>query len=348
MPSARFDDEIISIIEDRVLPVWEQHGLSHFAASADTLAEFKTQRVPDNMRTYVKKRHGKKVAVHGPRYFDNTSYAVASWPEDGQWAIRYPSLVFVLKGSGDFHIADYVVQCPQNHFFLFTPQVPYPDGKHSHLEGDDKESRYCELLWLMTPPGATNRISCWTCHSQGEQHWLHQLFDYCLIGQSEVVSFFNLFMHEMLEKPEGYREMADISFRGFLRLFLRDLKGGQLSQIDKKSSYESPRERNPIGTATNYIANHLNQSLTLDSVARTVFMSRTNFSQQFTKEMGRTFHQYLTECRLAEAKRLLHDGSLAVSSVSRMVGLSPAQLYNLFMKHVGVSPSRFADQNNAN
>jgi len=342
MHSARFDAEIISLLEDQVLPVWEQHGLSRFAASAATLAEFKSQRVPENMRTYVKKRQGKKAAVHGPRYFDNTSYTVASWPEDGQWAIRYPSLVFVLKGSGDFHIADYVVQCPQNHFFLFTPQIPYPDGQHSHLEGNEKENRYCELLWFMTPPGATNRISCWTCHSQGSQHWMHQLFDYCLIGQSEVISFFNLFMHEMLEKPEGYREMADVSFRAFLRLFLRNLKAGQFSPAGKSTFYESPEERGTIETAKSYIENHFNRSLTLESVSRAVFMSRTKFSQRFMQETGKSFHQYLTECRLAEARRLLSKENWTVGAVSRFVGLSPAQLYNLFVKYEGCSPSAFA------
>jgi len=344
MPSPRRDDEIIDILETRVLPWWELHGLSHFAASKATLHEFNKQRLPEDIRTYVQKRRGKKVAAHGPRYFDNTSYAVASWPEDEQWSIRYPSLVCVLKGSADFHIADYVVQCPQSHFFLFTPLVPYPNGKRSHLEGSDIENRYCELLWFMTPPGATNRISCWTCHSQGSQHWMHQLFDYCLIGQSEVISFFNLFMQEMLEKPEGYREMADISFRGFLRLFLRDLKAGQFSTAGKNTSYESPQDSSPIEMAKIYISSHINQSLTLESVSRAVFMSRTTFSQRFVQETGKTFHQYLTECRLTEAKRLLSEGSWSVTSTSRVVGLSTAQLYNLFLKHEGCTPSEYSNQ----
>ncbi len=345
MSTPRYDQEIVSVFTDKLLPWWQRYGLTHLVASAPTLREFKAQPLPETIQTSVKKRRGKKMAVRGPRLFENTSFKIARWPEDGQETIRYPSLCCVLQGQADFHIADYVVHCPAGHFMLFNANVPQPDGQHSHFECEDTSQRYCEVLWLLVPPGTNNSISSWICYSEGEKHWIRQLFDYCLVERSEVLTFYNAFLREIIEQPTGYREMAQVSFEAFLRLFARELSEGRFSHaVSRKPNVHSTPHSSlgAIDLALRYIDRHLNQNLTTQSVADVVYMSRSNFIRRFQQETGEPFNVYLTKRRLEEARRLLSEEILSVETVCRLVGFSSSQLRNHFQKHYGKSPSQFA------
>lgn len=345
MPAPRYDQEIIAILTQKLLPWWERYGLTHLVASAQTLREFKAQPLPDTIRTSVKKRKGKKIAVRGPRLFENTSFKIARWPEDGQETLRYPAFCCVLGGQADFHIADYMVHCPAGHFMLFNANVPQPDGRKPHFECEDCSGRYCEVLWLLVPPGTSNRISAWICYSEGEKHRIRQLFDYCLIERSEVLSFYNAFIHEITEKPTGYQKIAEVSFEAFLRLFARELSEGRFSHATPRNNtvHATPHSnQGAIDLALRYIDRHINQHLTTQSVADAVYMSRSNFVRRFQQETGEPFNAYLTKRRLEEARRLLSEETLSVESVCRLVGLSPSQLRNLFQKTYGCSPSHFS------
>jgi len=341
MPLPRHNQDFITILTQKILPWWEQNGLTRLVTSANTLKEFKKQTLPDSIHVSVKKRRGKKVAVRSPRLFNNTSLTVATWPDDGQESLRYPVLACVLSGQADFHIADYVVHCPEEHFVLFNANVPQPSGQAPHFEGEDFSQRYCEVLWLMAPPAVTHRIHAWMCYSQGDKHWAEQLFSYSLLERLEVVTFFNSFIQEVTEQRSGYRKMAEVSFQAFLLLFIRELSEGRFSS-SSSSVHDSPRpQSNPMDLALRHISHHLNQNLTIQSVADVVYMSRSNFIDCFQQETGRTFNQYLTSRRLEEARRLLSEGAMSINTVCRLIGLSPAQFRKLFQKHYGTSPTQF-------
>ncbi len=343
MPSSpRYDAEIIAVLQDKLLPLWERHGLSRLARSAETIEEFKAQILPAGIKVSVKKRRGRKIAARGPRLYENTSYRIASWPDDNQEILRFPALAFVLRGQADFHIADYVVHCPQNHFVLFNAGVPQPDGKKPHFDGEKTANRICEILWLFAPPTATNRISAWICRSQNETHSIHQLFDFCLLERAEVLTFYNAFMREITEQPNDYRKLAEASFQAFLILFARELSEGRFSHAPPNAIKNATQHSPPIEAALRHIERNLNQHLTIQSVAEAVFMSRSNFLRHFRSETGQTFNRFLAARRTEEAARLLGEETLSVGVVCRLVGLSPAQLRNLFQQYHGLSPSQFA------
>jgi AraC-like DNA-binding protein len=343
MPSSpRYDDEIIAVLTKQLLPLWERHGLSRLAVSAGTIEEFQAQTLPGALKVSIKKRHGKKVAARGPRLYENTSYRIASWPQDDQETLRFPALAFVLRGQADFHIADYVVHCPPGHFILFNAGVPQPDGRKPHFEGEEIAGRICDVLWLFAPPTATNRIAVWICRSQNKTHQVHQLFDFCLLERAEVLTFYNSFMREVTEQPDSYQKMAQASFQAFLLLFARELKAGRFSHSPPNSNETAPQHSPPIETALRHIDHHLNQKLTIQSVANAVFLSRSNFVRRFQNETGQSFNAHLTARRLEEACRLLVEETLSVGVVCRLVGLSPAHLRKIFHQHYGSSPSNFA------
>lgn len=81
-------------------------GASRLIVVTPTLSELKRQSLPAHVSLSIKKRRGPRVAIRGPRQYRNTSLVTAKWPDDAQHAIVMPTLICVISGQADFHIAD--------------------------------------------------------------------------------------------------------------------------------------------------------------------------------------------------------------------------------------------------
>lgn len=335
-------EPIIPLLETKVIFWWERCSLDNVAVSAPTLAEFNEQAVPERMRTSVKKRVSKKTTIRGQRNFNNTNSYRAFWREDDQAIYNYPALVFVLEGQADFHIADYVVHCPQDHFLLFRDNVPRPRGSNSHFVGESASHRRCSILWFFSPPGASS-VVVYVCHSEDEKH---SSDGYRIVHRQEVVDSFKLFLQEVQEKTEGYGPIAQSAFQTFLYLLLRELKEGRFLGGRSRAAHIAPRalDKSPIEGARQYVRSHLNQPLTSTRVAHEMLMSRNSFIQHFTRETGQTFHEFVTTERMEEAHRLLSEGHWSIEFVCRFIGLKPTRFRVQFKTHFGMTPSEFRRQ----
>ena len=78
---------------------------------------------------------------------------------------------------------------------------------------------------------------------------------------------------------------------------------------------------------------------TVDALAKVAGMSRTAFAVEFSRFLGATPFQYLTEWRIAEARRLLRDRRLSVAAVAERLGYqSEAAFRRTFKRIEGVGP----------
>lgn len=77
----------------------------------------------------------------------------------------------------------------------------------------------------------------------------------------------------------------------------------------------------------------------VDSLARAAGMSRTAFAVAFAQRLGLSPFQYLTECRIGEARRLLADRRLSVAAIAEQLGYqSEAAFRRTFKRVEGVGP----------
>jgi len=341
-PTTINEEPLIAILKSQIIPCWERFGIDRLAVVAKTLKQFEAQSLPEFMRASVKKRVGKKITSSRTRIYNNTSAFVETWPDDAQALILHPTLAFVLEGYADMHVADYLVHCPRDHFLLFTDDVPRGTGERSHLEGKDAAQRYCEVLWIFTPPG-TNSVTMSVCYSRGAEHWIDE---YCIVHHHEAISLFKLFVREAQEKPQGYQEITSTCLQLLLRLLLRELQQGRFHRAGKSSVIIDTQEKaqTQIEQAKQYVKSHLNQNLTAAKVAREIYMSRSSFIRHFTHETEQTFHEFVLNERMEEASRLLRDGYWSISFVSQAVGLRTSQFRNQFKSRFGISPSQFREQ----
>ena len=331
-------EPLVSIIESQVIPCWERFGKARLAVTAKTLQGFNDASPPLMMQTSVKNRVGKKVTTRSTRSYNNTGTFLAAWPEDNQAIFRYPTLTFVLDGQADFHVGDYMIHCPQDHFLLFASGVPRPLGGRPHFEDDDGTQRKCAILWFFAPPG-TNSVIAYVCHSEGTKHWGD---GYRIVYRTAIQHLYQLVIEELENQAAGHKDVSAQLFESFLHLFLGELHEGHFHRSGHSSTHNVPENStSSVEQAQQYIKTHLNHCLTADKVAEFVYMSRSSFLQHFKRESGQTFHAFVTDQRMQEAGRLLSEGYWSINYVCQHVGLRPTQFSIQFKKRFGVAPSEF-------
>ena len=93
---------------------------------------------------------------------------------------------------------------------------------------------------------------------------------------------------------------------------------------------------------TNYIKSNCAEKLSLDSLAREVYLSKSYLSSIFKKETGMSLTAYITKVRVEKSKKLLLENSASLSLISGQCGFKDQSYFTkVFKKETGVSPRRF-------
>ncbi|WP_342238445.1 AraC family transcriptional regulator [Inquilinus sp. OTU3971] len=97
-----------------------------------------------------------------------------------------------------------------------------------------------------------------------------------------------------------------------------------------------------IRRVTAYMSERLDQSISLDELARLISLSRSHFCTAFRHATGRTPHEWLTGLRLQQARQLLQDPRIRITDVALAVGYqTPSAFAAAFRRHTGATPSEF-------
>ena len=97
-----------------------------------------------------------------------------------------------------------------------------------------------------------------------------------------------------------------------------------------------------IQSVRDYIAEHYMKQISIATVAESVYLTPTYLCVLFKKHTGQTLNNYITDVRMQEAKRLLHQSNIHLQDICYQVGyLSPSYFSRLFRKRFGLSPSEY-------
>lgn len=101
-------------------------------------------------------------------------------------------------------------------------------------------------------------------------------------------------------------------------------------------------ENRSVHIAKQYIIEHIDQKITLETLSNVVYLNPVYFSMLFKRETGESFKDYLTITRINMAKDMLRDNSIPVRSIAARVGYSNAKHFrDVFKKNVGMAPTEF-------
>jgi transcriptional regulator GlxA family with amidase domain len=101
-------------------------------------------------------------------------------------------------------------------------------------------------------------------------------------------------------------------------------------------------EGETLGPLLTWMVEHLDEPMTVPSLARASAMSERTFARRFRAETGTTPHAWLTRQRVLRAEELLETTQLPVERIAEAVGFgAPAVLRHHFTRARGVSPQQY-------
>lgn len=107
----------------------------------------------------------------------------------------------------------------------------------------------------------------------------------------------------------------------------------------------SPKVKELIQVAVNYINNNYERDISLGDIAHFVFLSPSYFTRAFKEEVGMSPINYLLKTRIERAKELLRETQMKVSDIALGVGFANQQRFNeIFKKYTGMTPLYYRKQ----
>lgn len=135
-------------------------------------------------------------------------------------------------------------------------------------------------------------------------------------------------------------------FSGFSRQSAkRELKGFYQSIEEAAKVQGCGSESLLLRKAIDYIHRYYDKELSVSDISEYLGISRSYFSQLFSKSMMIPFSKYLMNLRIKKAKELLLNSTLRVYQISNKVGYGNVKYFlKVFRNATGVSPQVFRDK----
>jgi len=126
----------------------------------------------------------------------------------------------------------------------------------------------------------------------------------------------------------------------------RQLKTETLLLLEQMNSVYNAHydqiEADKIHQIQQYIREHSHEDISLDTLAYRVNLSPIYISKMFKEKLGVNYIDYLTECRIEKAKKLLNDPEKSLKEITFEIGYhEPNYFSKVFKKMCGVSPKEY-------
>lgn len=232
---------------------------------------------------------------------------------------RYDSflLIYTLSGSG------YVLQGGE-YRSVGTGSITLLDCYQAHTYKASKEG--WEILWMHID-GPTLRSWFSELSLGGEP--VIQLLPSAYVVERNLYQIFSVF-----DKKETVNEarISQLITNVMTELYLARFAGEKTSSVDA------------IEEVLTYISMHIEQSLSVEDLARRANLSPYYFSRLFKQSTGFSPHEYMLNHRVANAKYLLRTTDFPIKKVASCCGFSTASSFcTNFRKRVGLSPLQYRE-----
>ena len=152
----------------------------------------------------------------------------------------------------------------------------------------------------------------------------------------EVGPVLRQLQHICARHDPAQRHLADATLRLALALVNRH------PVAVAAASRPAADRREQIRPVLAYVDRHCRESVTLDDVAEVVHVSPSRVRHVFKDVTGVSFKEYVTQVRVAEAKRLLLSTDLSVAEIARAVSYTNLhQFYKVFYRSCSMSPGEY-------
>ena len=262
-----------------------------------------------------------------------------------------------------FYYSDLHFQTVQPHAHGYYEFYFFQEGHvEMEIQGQRLPLRPGDLVLI--PPGALHRA---VVTDDGTPYrrfvlWISREFYAHLQEQSDDYTY----LFRRAEEHREYRHRFDV-------LTLNDLRGRLFSLLDEIHAHRFGREpmislsvsaliltlnrvayaaRHPTGDRNSrstyegimdFIHTHLEEDLSLDRLARELYVSKFTIAHLFQRSTGLSVHQYIVKKRLHACADAIRGGESITGACRRFGFREYSGFYRAFRKEFGQSPAQFRD-----
>lgn len=133
---------------------------------------------------------------------------------------------------------------------------------------------------------------------------------------------------ELLRNPEQITNLQYHMVLDFTERVERLRKGKRPSQL--------------VLDVSNYIQHHMSEAISVEAMAKELFLSRTYLSRKFKAESGETLTDFILKEKTEEAKRFLRYSDKSLTAIGLYLGFSSQSHFSrVFRKYTSLSPSEY-------
>lgn len=167
--------------------------------------------------------------------------------------------------------------------------------------------------------------------------WDIQLDEYFLFNNKALASATNNIMRIAMDDNSQKDIMADFALK---ELLIRLMQTQARSMVEKNIVKHKSR----IGFAVDYIRRNLHQKLSIDSIAKLAYVSKSNFFKMFKDELGTSPNDFILQERISKAKELL-AGQSSIKETAYQTGFSDTNYFTRVFKQLeGITPKSYQNR----
>ena len=286
---------------------------------------------------------------HGP------TMAVYVWQQDLEPEFPLAVLEYTAHGDGDrMHWHDHLeiaVVLEGRGAFLFgrrampaeTGDIFFIDNSQPHVALADPGCSLRLLLVLFRPeliagPGCRELDLGYLAPFRVDERVASPRIRGCSALAAEVAPVLHELRETWARHDPAERHLADATLRRALALVNRD-RGACGKPAAVRAAADRREQIRPVLA---YVDHHCRESITLDDVAEVVHVSPSRVRHVFKDVTGVSFKEYVTQVRVAEARRLLLGTDLSVADIARAVSYTNLhQFYKVFYRSCAMSPGEY-------
>lgn len=250
---------------------------------------------------------------------------------------EYIEVSMITSGNGVHCIFDQTIPCQAGDIYITPPKVP-----HGYFLADKGENMTVRQIRFNIYDWFDGDIS--TPESPR--------FCYGIFNDNAVTAYamLNVYMRQRInalyddierEITERKNEWKD-AVGGYLAQLLIDV-GRYINCSIKNVSSASPKEWNIVLSTIRYVKeNYDDCMLTLESIAQTMYISKSHLSRIFKNLTGKLFSEYLRDVRFNAACKLLKESNMKVEDIVAACGLCDvASFYKNFSQRNNMTPYEY-------
>lgn len=249
----------------------------------------------------------------------------------------FAEICTILSGNGGYYVFNQVIPCKEGDIFVTSPSVPFKFFSEN-IENPLvlRKLRFRLEDWL--DASVCKKETLRYCYGIFQENTVTA---YAALNAQmrEIISqLYNSIEQELTNKKNNWQDAVG-SYLVQIFVNIERYIGNSI----KNSVVTSPKKWNTALKVMRMVeSNYKNADLTLELIAKQLYISKSNLSNIFLEMSGTTFTKYLKDVRLKRACQLLRETRMTIEEIVCACGLNDvATFYKNFSSCMNMTPKEY-------